>query len=70
MTNKTLKLEGYMIVKVRKTITICLFLEDKDELTDFFTSNKDMFKGTELVPYFRDDENNGYIKRNDEFIRI
>ena len=67
-----MKMLGYMIVKIRKTVNICLFADNKDDIEEMLSDLKATgtnTNGMQIVPLYEKD-NKRYIQTGDKLLRI
>ena len=60
---------GYMVIKfTKKSITVCLFNESKEELE--WAIDTCGFNGVDIFPCYEDESGKQFIKKEGETIRI
>ena len=56
--------EGYFLIDIGKCLNLYLWSENKADLEESLES------GMQIVPYYKDENNNGFIELNGKMIRI
>lgn len=59
-----MKQTGYFLIKMKKTLNLYLWSEDKEDLEEVKE------KGMEIVPCYKDEAGKEYIKYNDQLIQL
>lgn len=63
-----MKESGYFLIKVKKTITLCLWSKNRQELEDFIKDEQD--EEYEIVRSFNDENGSCYIEYDGAYIKV